>query len=234
MSMLFNEYLCTREFGSAVLSVPELYKWLNGKNLHLVTEPPLNEYDYAQVESVLCAIERSASRVAKADKAAFVVATIPALSQQNPVAEIAPAWLLGADAAQQWREDFRNAFENEELALLDAFSLRPVTTINAPAAKVEAVNLGITKQQVINAFEGLHFNRDQWTNALGKNIPNWLKECRVDRGKQGSKLSATWNPVLIAVALFDKKIPIKKLDIVFVSLKDWAEKWQEASASIRD
>jgi len=107
----------------------------------------------------------------------------------------------------------------------------------APAAKGEAVKRGITKQQVINAFEGLHFNRDQWGKALGKNIPNWLKQCQAVPGKRGdSKNSATWNPVLIAVALTEKpaNIPSKKLDPVFVGLKDWANEWTEASALFRD
>ena len=110
---------------------------------------------------------------------------------------------------------------------------------DAPAAKVKADKVGagetgITKQEVINAFEGLRFNRVQWTAALGKNIPGWLKDCRVMPGIQGSKVSATWNPVLIAVAIFDNDVTIKKLDAVFVGLKDWDAEWQEASALFRN
>lgn len=102
-----------------------------------------------------------------------------------------------------------------------------------PAAKVEAVKRGITKQQAINAFEGLHFDRDKWSKRLA-DPPDWLKECRVTPGVQGRRTSATWNPVLIAAALIDKEIGIKKLDAVFVRLKDWADEWREASASFRD
>jgi hypothetical protein len=105
---------------------------------------------------------------------------------------------------------------------------------SSPVVNREVVQRGMTKQQVINAFEGLHFDSDQWTAALGKNIPNWLKECRVASGKQGSKVSATWNPVLIAAALIDKKIPIKKLDAVFVHLNDWVDEWQKTSETFRD
>lgn len=103
-----------------------------------------------------------------------------------------------------------------------------------PTVKRETVTQGITKGAVINAFGGLHFDRGQWTKALGKNIPDWLMACRVSSGKQGSKVSATWNPVLIAAALIDKQIPINKLNGVFVHLKVWADEWREVSASFRD
>lgn len=89
---------------------------------------------------------------------------------------------------------------------------------------------GITKGVVINAFEGLHFNRDQWAKYLAS-PPKWLEECRVARGNK--KTSATWNPVLIAVALYDKKISINKLDAVFVTLPNWADEWHEISESFR-
>lgn len=97
---------------------------------------------------------------------------------------------------------------------------------------VEAVR-GITKSAVINAFQELYFDRDKWNKYLG-DPPDWLKECRVMPGVQGNKTSATWNPVLIAAALFDKGISIRKFDAVFVSLKDWADEWREVSASFRD
>ena len=100
----------------------------------------------------------------------------------------------------------------------------------APAATAQA-GRGITKQQVMNAFEDLHFDRDHW----GKNLstpPNWLIPCRVALGNK--KTSALWNPVLIAAALVDKRIAMKKLDAVFVGLRDWAAEWSEISATFRD
>lgn len=103
----------------------------------------------------------------------------------------------------------------------------------AAPAEVEAVKRSITKQQVINAFEGLHFNRDKWGKYLA-DPPDWLVECRVTPGVQGRKESATWNPVLIAAALFDKGVIIKKLNAVFVHLNNWADEWREKSASFRD
>jgi len=99
----------------------------------------------------------------------------------------------------------------------------------SPPATVESK--GITKQLVANAFEGIPFDHDHWIKNLAT-PPKWLLECRVAKGSK--KASATWNPVLIAAALFDKEIPIKKLDAVFVDLNSWADEWQEASASFRD
>lgn len=101
------------------------------------------------------------------------------------------------------------------------------------AVKVEAVKRSITKGAVINAFEGLHFDRNGWNNALS-DVPKWIEPCRVALGRKGDKTNpATWNPVLIAHALLGKNITIKKLDAVFVSLTDWVDEWQETSANDR-
>ncbi len=105
--------------------------------------------------------------------------------------------------------------------------------------KLEAVPdsmRSISKGEVINAFDGFHFSRDRWDKNLG-DPPDWLKTCRVEKGKQGNnKVSARWNPVLIAVALLDidKDVTIKKLGAVFVILKDWREEWQKVSTSLSD
>lgn len=105
---------------------------------------------------------------------------------------------------------------------------------DAPATKVEAVKRSITKQQTINAFDGIHFDRNGWSNAL-EDVPKWIEPCRVTLGRKGDKTSpATWNPVLIAAALIDKRITAKQLDAVFVRLNDWADEWREVSASFRD
>jgi hypothetical protein len=92
---------------------------------------------------------------------------------------------------------------------------------------------GISKQKVINAFEGMHFDRDKWGKYLGS-PPKWLEMCRIARGSKGRKVSATWNPVLIAAALYDKGIKIRKLDAVFVGLSEWRDEWDEASSTFRD
>jgi len=92
----------------------------------------------------------------------------------------------------------------------------------------------ITKQQAIAAFDGLYFTTEKkWNKALA-NCPQWLEHCRVMKGRRGDNSKpSTWDPVLIAVALFDKRIPITKLDAVFVRLSDWAGEWKEKSESFR-
>lgn len=90
---------------------------------------------------------------------------------------------------------------------------------------------GIPKKRVIAAFEGVHFDESGWRKALAS-PPQWLKSCRVMPGNKAN--SALWNPVLIAVALLDKGISIKKLGAVFVGLRDWADEWEAKSDYFRD
>lgn len=94
---------------------------------------------------------------------------------------------------------------------------------------------GIEKAMVITAFEGLHFpDRNGWKNAL-EDVPNWIKDSRVMRGIPGDKSQpGLWDPVLIALALHEKEIPIKKLDSVFKNiLVAWEAKWKEKSDLLR-
>lgn len=100
----------------------------------------------------------------------------------------------------------------------------PVSGTNCQAG------MGITKQKVMNAFDGIYFDRDHWGKYLAT-PPLWLVECRVAKGNK--KTSATWNPVLIAIALTERGISVNKLDAVFVGLKDWSATWQEASDLLR-
>lgn len=137
----------------------------------------------------------------------------------RPPIRLMPGYHTGMDDLRLLRDDITR--------LADKHS-KPEDT---PATKVEAVK-GITKQLVINAFEGMHFDRDHW----GRNLatpPDWLIDCRVAKGNK--KTSATWNPVLIAMALTDPKrgISVNKLDAVFVGLKDWVVAWRKASDYLR-
>lgn len=117
----------------------------------------------------------------------------------------------------------------------------PVEASNTPAP-LRAVDppkkVGISKHDIAHAFDELHFSEAQWLNALSKNIPDWLMSCRLTLGRKGShKNAATWNPVLIACALYDKAgegVDIKKLDAVFNrKLKGFKSEWEEVSASFR-
>lgn len=92
------------------------------------------------------------------------------------------------------------------------------------------VFVGLTKQRIMNAFADVYWDRDQWEKYLATS-PKWLIQCRVAKGNK--KVSAIWNPTLIALALLDKKISLKRLDLVFMALKDWKDEWQEKSELFR-
>jgi hypothetical protein len=98
---------------------------------------------------------------------------------------------------------------------------------------------GIKKQQVIIAFKDLHFNVEQWSNALadGKRAP-WLLKCRTQKGTKSKNVPALWNPVQVAIALADieRAVPLKKLDAVFVAhafLGAWQNAWTDQSTWLR-
>lgn len=123
---LFHKDLCDREFGSAVLHVPKVLKWAIDRGLHLRTVPALDGYEFVQVESLLCAIERGAQT--DEDTANAIVANNPRLKDDR-AADVAPRWLIGADAHQQWRNLIGKAINAGDLQLLDAGSLLPLSTI---------------------------------------------------------------------------------------------------------
>ena len=143
---------------------------------------------------------------------------------------LSKALYLLPDNLEAYWDDLNTWLKNNEQRISPIF--QDPDTLDTPFAdKKEAVK-GLTKQQVIVAFEGLHFVTDeQWSRALA-NTPKWLEPCRVMKGNE--KTSALWNPALIAVALLDKHVPIKKLDVVFIGLKDWTDEWQEVSEIFRD
>lgn len=149
MEILFNNGLCEREFGSAVLHVPGLLTWAASKGFGLRTDPPIDSYDYVQVESLLCAIERSVySETPETIKA--LMKRNPALkpdmseetSRMEPEAAEAylaemddvPVWYVGASTHLEWRKILSAAFEADALQLLAYNSLLPI----APAAKMKA------------------------------------------------------------------------------------------------
>ena len=231
LKKLFNEMLSCREFGSSLLQVKALFNWLQEKGIILPIS--LEGFDVVQIEGLLCEIERSTQGQSAEHAAAKVSKNLKLTG--NTFAEIAPGWLCGAEAANQWRETIRKAISNNELVPLDSDSFLPVEqpTTDTMVEAVPAIKQGLTKGAVINAFNELHFNRDQWEKALS-DVPKWLVDCRLTMGSRGKKVSATWHPVLIAAALLDKNIEIRKLDAAFVNLKEWRDEWRETSALLRD
>lgn len=155
MTTLFNKYLCEREFGSAVLHIETFQKWAVAKGLHLRTVPALGEYEFAQVESLLCAIERGAAPQTPEDARA-IIDSKPELAGHTvavrfPEPDHSHVWLVGADAHLQWRKLIERAIDACELQLLDGASYlpvssRPVTSSGTPesdepkATTPEAIN----------------------------------------------------------------------------------------------
>ena len=77
MKVLFHEKLCGHEFGSSVLHTPTLLAWVASKSLYLQTVPPLDAYDFVQVEALLCAVERRAGQSSTPDEAVAIIAADP-------------------------------------------------------------------------------------------------------------------------------------------------------------
>lgn len=109
----------------------------------------------------------------------------------------------------------------------------PEVDVQAVIATEKETTNGISKSAVINSFHDIYYDCDQWEKYLA-DPPEWLKPCRTVPGKKGSnRQSALWSPVLIAAALLDKDITLKKLDAVFVGLPEWADEWRNTSEYFR-
>jgi len=84
---------------------------------------------------------------------------------------------------------------------------------------------------IASAFAGLDaWSKEQWSSALG-DPPDWLRSAQKSKGRPGRGGAATWNPVVIAIALHERGTPLPKLDSVFKQsgMKAWAAEWVENS-----
>jgi len=247
--ILFHPDLADREFGSHLLSVPKLTEWAAKQGLEVVARPPIERFKFVQVEALLCAIERAAMDSAPEPMAAAVVQATPHLAQ-NRAAEIAPRWLVSADAHQQWRRLLEKAIEAGELALLPFGSKLPVQVGSEPQAAAPApVVTGsasnapemtpspVATGHVAFAFDGLRgWNERAWKDNLGS-PPKWLDSCIAIRGQQGIR-EHHWNPVLIGAALVRnghaKQNSIRARFQTKPQLRDWLEEWKTYEADYLD
>ena len=122
--------LAVREFGTQLLSCPDLLDWAKSKRLHLRTMPPIEGYEFVHIETLLCAIERHATNLTH-DQALIIVANDPALQARmfaglgleqeefDSYIKESPAWLVQADAHSQWRKTFAAAIKAGELLPLE-------------------------------------------------------------------------------------------------------------------
>jgi len=142
--ILFHPDLVDREFGSHLIAVPKLTDWAAKRGLEVDTQPPIGGFQFVQVEAFLCAIERAARESTRDEQqAAAIVQATPHLAQDR-AAEVAPRWLVGADAHLQWRRLLERAVEAGELVLLHFGSKLPVQASAKPEA-APAVNRGTPK-----------------------------------------------------------------------------------------
>ena len=143
MKLLTNKHLFERELGNYLFSIPALLEWAKAKGYFLRTDPELDGFGMAQVESVLCAIERAARP--NLDDAREMVAAAPHLAGHRMADDAhGCAWLIGADAHGKWRKEFTRAIDDGELKLFDATSLMPVRWPPAPSGTTERVAREVT------------------------------------------------------------------------------------------
>jgi hypothetical protein len=131
--ILFHPDLVDREFGSHLIAVPKLTEWAANQGLEVVTQPPIGGFQFVQVEAFLCAIESAARENTPEPMAAAIVQATPHLASSR-AAEVAPRWLVGADAHLQWRRLLEKAVEAGELALLHFGSKLPIQASTEPQA----------------------------------------------------------------------------------------------------
>ena len=128
-TVLFHPDLVDSDFGSHLLSVAKLIKWADQLGLEVATQPPLDQFQFVQVEALLCAIERAAIDTTTEPMAVAIVQATPCLAHDE-AAEIAPRWLIAADAHKQWRHLIAHAVAMHELVLLHFGSKLPVQPLN--------------------------------------------------------------------------------------------------------
>lgn len=141
--ILFHPELAEREHGSNLLYVPDLLAWLKSKQLHLRTEPPFAEFEFAQVEALLSAVERPFHSLT--DEQALALVTNDDRVKADERLTSAPGWVLASNAHSAWRETLDAAISAGELVLLDFASKMPVSPkgVTPPAPDANG-----TKKQV--------------------------------------------------------------------------------------
>ncbi|WJF91155.1 hypothetical protein QS306_05830 [Paraburkholderia bonniea] len=120
--------------------------------------------------------------------------------------------------------------ESAEMEVLDK-------SVMGGAARASDMPPAIPSSTMAMVFCGLRWAEDKWRRYLA-DPPKWLERARVDRGKKGAGNAATWNPVIVAVYLCDKKQASKsKLKKVFdghKAMKAWASEWEDRSKYFSD
>lgn len=93
--------------------------------------------------------------------------------------------------------------------------------------------IGITKQQALTAFGGLVTIK---LSSAMEDAKQWIVPARTSKGTKGGRHESMWNPVLLAIALYEhKKVPKPKLNHAFFThsfLSAWLDEWKEQSEEL--
>ena len=135
--ILFHPDLVGREFGSHLIAVSKLTDWAAKRGLEVDTQPPIGGFQFVQVEAFLCAIERAARESTRDEQQADAIVQATPHLANNRAADIAPRWLVGADAHMQWRRLLERAVEAGELVLLHFGSKLPIEAPTEPQTAPE-------------------------------------------------------------------------------------------------
>jgi hypothetical protein len=134
-----HPHLHGRPFGSALLSVSDFNAWLRRSNLHCPVAS-LNDGDFVQIETLLVKVEHDAGSISD-EEAAAVVAADQFLAA-DPMADLNPRWLVGAEAHRKWRVRIAEAVTARELVLLDFGSKLPIAISGNETAPASANSSG--------------------------------------------------------------------------------------------
>lgn len=115
------------------------------------------------------------------------------------------------------------------------FPASPEPEMLARGKTAEAMPAALSSPEIAAAFDGLNgWTEKEWSQALGDGRTEWLKRARVSIGRRGGG-AASWNPVVIALALHDKNAKLPALDAVFKksALHAWRKKWENDTELLR-
>lgn len=185
VTTLFNKYLCERDFGSAIFHVKTFQKWATDRGFHLRTTPSLDDYEFAQVEALLCAIEVGAAPQSPEDARA-IIDSKPELighvvAERFPEPDQTHVWLVGADAHLQWRKLIEQAIVNGELQLLDGASYLPVS--NQPTEPIKHIETDVERHQRIVSHVNKAFNSGNTKESAYRELAA-IEKCSVDNIKR--------------------------------------------------
>lgn len=203
--VLFHSELAEREHGTDLLSVPELIQWAEGLGGQLRTEPDFRGFACVQIEALLCAIGAPFDALTL-DEARTLVAANPELATHR-AADVAPKWLLSADAQRQWRKTIDDAIEAGDLIPLDFQSRlpkRPAKRESEPETAEIPRSMLADPEQLIQAFGSFTGMDASWFRNL-KDKPGLLR-ARRSKGTRGTGgASPLFCPYAVMTWLTDTK-----------------------------